>query len=177
VNKVIAFIVFVFIGLAVGYYFNSPKWSTFSSSEDHFTVEFPGSPEKSVDMQGAGNVTAELNFYQVNKRIKFIPMSFTVAVSILKDGSGGEGYFNEESVLNAAKQGAIEKTGGEVVSETEVEMASVKAKEFYIRTSQANIASRLLMNGNRMYNLIVTYPVDKRADKMAERFFSSFKLM
>ncbi len=95
-NKIIAFIVIVAIGVSVGFYFSYQGWKNYSSS---------------------------------------------------KDWSDDSYSIDEETILSSAKQGAIEKAGG------------------------------LLINGKRMYQLIVTLPPDKTAQEVIERFFNSFKLL
>ncbi len=86
-----------------------------------------------------------------------------------------------EAMLDGARDGAVADVSGTLVSERRISVQGFPGRELWIEASvsgQKGLAqARMILVGNRFYQVLVAGPKDGFAESEAERFLNSFQVV
>jgi hypothetical protein len=138
------------------------EWTVFKHKEFAFEAKFPGTPETKSSTKN-GNTTTEFGVQADEKRIWY-------AVTITE-------YPADKVKLDAAAVYANLKKVPNIKESADIKIAGLPAVELKQDVKQAktvHVTQRVLVVGQRMYQLLVVVEEGRKAD--AKEFFDSFKL-
>jgi hypothetical protein len=101
--------------------------------------------------------------------------SYIVGYTDLPASSSG---VDPEQFLDSAREGTINRTGGELVREEKITLGEYPGRDFTLKIEllDSSLRQRVYRVGTRMYQLITTGPGSDVNSDDAERFFNSFTL-
>jgi hypothetical protein len=141
----------------------------FESKEGNYSVQFPGKPAKST--RKAGGVDLH--------------------IAIVEKGTGGFAVIHTDlpaEAVRAAKpkdlldggqrKGLVESFKAKVTSARDFEFGPEKhpARELVAEKDQFHLRVRMILAGNRLYQVLVVGPRELTASKDADSFFKSFDI-
>ena len=148
------------------------EWKEFTSPEGRFRILLPGKPE--LQKQAVNTPLGPQDLYL--HRAVGSPHSYVVIYTdnpeaALKDTG-------RDRFLDDVRDGFMKSIRGKLVAEKKAMLDSNPGKEILIEVpGGVNVASRLCLVKNRMYQLVVIGPKEKAAAPEVTRFFDSFKLV
>lgn len=149
------------------------QWIDFKSEEDGFIATFPGTPTRVVKTVNTAQGPREVQVYSVNDK----QTSFSIAVSTLpKEESSNVG---PAATLDGARDGAVANTQGKLLSELIIDVNGHPGRELEIAVAggKGTIRARVLLVGNRLYQVLVVTPADESYAPKVRRFLESVKLL
>lgn len=157
------------------YYFGGgdelKSFEVFESVEGRFSVSMPGELKKETKSIATpvGDMGITL-FSAGSKKSQFV-VCYCDYSKDFYDGS------NPEKMLDVATQGAVADCNGQLLTEEKLDNYGSPAREVKIKVSGKGIVTaRLILNGQRLYQVMTMLPFDWQDEgKMAE-FFDSFKM-
>jgi hypothetical protein len=147
-------------------------WFAFTPADRSFHASFPFEPTKSMRTVTTAMGESDVTFYTATD--SQIAYSVTVgeysAEQIARVGAKG--------FLDEARNGAIANTHGKMTSETSFDVKGNPGREVAISVSggKSSFRCRLILVGNRLFQVIVAGPSNEADGRSARRFLDSFSL-
>jgi hypothetical protein len=148
-------------------------WKTFVSNDKKFTTQFPTEPDlKPVIFVNtpAGNVELLQYISKVND------IQYEVAYGDFPSNA----FIGMTSVqqLDNARNGAVENVQGKLLNELIISKGNYPGREITVKV-EPNIVltEQIILNNNRLYQIIVIAPGDKLFIAKRSEFFNSFKIL
>jgi len=145
------------------------EWATYTYSSDGFSVSFPAEPQiqkQSVPTDAGG---FELRTYLATSG------SAALYVGVCNYGSALAGR-DPESVLNGAKNGAINNAKAHIITENKIALGVHSGIEFEAESDNMHFSARIYLVGTTLYQVLTAAPLtDRYAD--STRFLDSFQLI
>lgn len=174
-KKVIGYVV----GFAVAYFlvsflFSRDKlkpFAMFRCDEGSFSVLFPGEPERGV--QSLNTQAGKINLVMYNAGSK--KSGFVVGYADYPEKIVRESDPNK--MLDGARDGAVGNVGGELIDEMVLDSYGYPARELEINVPRkATVRARLVLVGNRLYQIMVVSKSKAVLEDKGTEFFDSFKI-
>lgn len=170
------------IAAAVYYQLHKPvEWQEFVSREGAFSISVPGKPREQVQKQFIGISYGSVdmhNFIVEQGDIGYV-ISYTDAPRSSEFARAIKG--KEDDMLDGARDGALEKSRGKLVSETSIALGKYPGREIKIAGERSGVNYsahwRVYLIGTQVYQLGVLSPKTAAVENEAARFFDSFKLI
>lgn len=148
------------------------EWEEFRDEDGKFSVMLPGNPEKTTT--------------QINTEIGVIDLNMFMyedynAVYMVAYSDFPLGHIESKGVqqlLDDARDGAVRDINGELINEKITEINGYPGRSLLIKAEEEELMARdnLYIVENRMYQIVIVYPLDKNVDFEMDKFISSFKI-
>ncbi len=157
------------LGLAAPLCAQAPQWRPYSYPADGFSAAFPVQPalEKKTIATSAGSF--ELRSYQA------LDGSVALIVSVCDYGSQAAGK-DPATMLQGAKNGALENTKSHLVSEKKITLGASSGLEYEAENEEAHSTVRMYLVGTTLYQVVVVSPLNQPYAQ-STRFLDSFALI
>lgn len=144
----------------------------YSSTDGRFTVQFPAGQVKQstqpLRLQGRDSSTLYVTYVEVEQQ------DSTVAYMVMyNDYPAKYVKTTPQEFLRQVRDAGVK--GKTLLSDMPIDLNGVPGREFASSNDQWNFNERLFLQGNRLYQLIVTSAKDKTAAQ-ATQFLDSFKI-
>jgi len=145
------------------------EWKTYSYPSDGFSVSFPAEPQ--IQKQ---NVPTEAGGFELRTYLA-TPGSVALYVGVCNYGSAVAGR-DPESVLNGAKNGALNNAKAHIVTENKINLGVHSGLEFEAESDNMHFSARIYLVGNTLYQVLTAAPLTDRYAG-STRFLDSFQLI
>lgn len=155
-------------------------WNQLNSTEGKFSILMPGNPQKQSQTVNASGQNIDVISYQATQNEQNTQVIYNVSYS---------DYSNEviqssepNSILQGVINGQTKGINGVSQEEKAVTLGSYPGRQNTFKFTSStgvngNGMGRAYLAGNRLYQLLVAYPEDKKpADSDLNAFFDSFKI-
>jgi HEAT repeats len=138
-------------------------WQKFDSPEFNFSASFPGMPERS-------ETDAALTFGASYGGSRFaVAVSELPADAIQTDSS--------DELFDRGRDATIAGLGGKLVSEAQYHQSGFPGREYIVDVpAKGTTHKRVLLDGRRLYQVLVAYPTQSEIPEAVQYFFDSFQL-
>jgi hypothetical protein len=147
----------------------SPDWKTYTYAPDGFSASFPSAP----DVQKR-NIATDAGSFELHSYIGQVG-EVAMFIGVVDYGSGTSGK-DPNTLLQGAKNGALENSKSKLVSEKQITLGAYPGLTFEAESDQAHFSVRFYMVGSTLYQMLVVYPLGKPFADTA-RFLDSFQLI
>jgi len=160
-------VVVLCFGVALGA--QAQEWNSYSNPADGFRASFPTAPELQKR-----NVPTDAGTFELRSYIAQVdPYAFFIGVCDYGAQANGK---DPDTMLQGAKQGALENSSSHLVSENKITLGIYHGIQFEAESNDAHFSARIYMVGDTLYQVLVVSPVGKiHAD--TARFLDSFQLI
>jgi len=148
-------------------------WYDYRSDTGRFAVAFPASPKESLR-------TANTAVGAIENRIASVTRdSIAYSVAFALYPSDYVASTSTGKLLDGARDGAVSATGGNLITETLIEMDGFPGREitFSVQGGVGMVLSRFYLVESSLYQITVTSHKDKFMSENIGMFMDSFKLM
>ena len=139
-----------------------------------FKVALPGNAQHSSKEFKTAVGTLKLHMYQVASQGQFFGVMHNVYPQRAVNAQGAN------KVLNGARDGAVRKVGGTLLSDTQIKLGQYPGRSFRVVATKNGVKMymswRVYLVNNRLYQLGVVSPYRPANAKDVKRFFDSFEL-
>ncbi len=143
----------------------------FHNEEGRFTVLFPGEPERKLEQVQTPIGTLELVMYNAGSKKTGFIVGYADYPQEMIDNS------SVDKMLDGARDGAVANVEGELVSEKVLDFYSNQAREIEVKVpKQGTIKARLILIGNRLYQVMAISQSKSILEERSPEFFDSFKV-
>jgi len=147
----------------------TPEWKSYSYPADGFSASFPSQPELQKK-----DVPTDAGSFQLRS---YIAQDGAVAMFIGVCDYGAQAAGKDpESLLQGAKNGALQNTKSHLVSEQEITLGVYHGVQFEAESDAAHFSARVYMVGTTLYQALVVSQLGKPYPDTA-RFLDSFQLI
>jgi hypothetical protein len=151
------------------------EWRTFTSKNGHFAILMPGTPKSDVDSVETLIGTVDLHSFTVETS------DFAYFVAYGDFPPAFVQNADTDAMLDGARDGALEDVRGTLVSERRISVQGFPGRELWIEATvsgQKGLAqARMILVGNRFYQVLVAGPKERFAESQAERFLNTFQVV
>jgi hypothetical protein len=149
------------------------EWTPFEAADGSFSASMPGVPEEGgTEVPSAfGSVSSHTWVHQERTR------AFSIAHTDYPDGIRKQ--MTDEQFLDTARDAAVQKTRGRLVSETPVALSGHPGREVRIDDAGgggATVQGRLYVVDSRLYQVMVTTTPEGADSPDVATFLDSFQL-
>jgi hypothetical protein len=150
-----------------------PTWKEFSSAGGAFSVLMPGTPTEQVRTADTASGPINAHMFLVEQG----DVVYTVAYSDYPDTVVQEGTSN--LILDGARDGAVAKVQGALLSDTIVSVDGHQGRELIIEAAggKVTIQTRLVIVRRRFYQVMVITPKEKALSEDVNKFLDSFTFL
>ncbi len=143
----------------------------YHSAEGRFSILFPGKPERKLQKENTQIGKLEFVIYQAgSKEIGFIVGYVDYPQKMFEN-------VDIEKMLDGARDGAVRNVNGELESEKALDFHGHPAREFEIKVpEEATVKSRIILIGNRLYQVMAVSESKSVLKKNCPKFFASFEV-
>jgi hypothetical protein len=147
----------------------TPQWKTYSYATDGFSASYPSEPtlQKRDVPTDAGSF--ELRSYSVEVG----PVALFAGVCDYGVHTAGK---DPDTLLQGAKNGALQNSGSHLVSETKITLGIYHGVAFESESDSTHFSARIYIVGSTLYQTLVVTPVGTPFPDAA-RFLDSFQLI
>ena len=146
------------------------EWTTVSSPEGGFEVEMPAVPE--LARHTVDTVVGPLEFTVHSARLG--SASYQIIWVEYPEGA----IEDAEAVLDAARDGAVARSGSRLVREDRIALDGHPGREIELDVQGRIIGlDRLFLVGNRLYQILLAGDAGDLRSEEATRFLESFRLI
>ena len=157
----------VWFWLVTALAFAQPAWQKLESHDGRFIVSMPGVARSSVvPLPTSAGSLKQFQFLVDQGSRAFMVTYLDYPEATVKE-------LGPDKILNNMLEG-IKKDGGSILQEAELEITGTVGHEVFYRKNMFYIHSRLMLVGNRLYQLTLAQGKDQ-PDPDARRFFDSFR--
>lgn len=175
--------IFLIAIAAVAYYqLHKPvEWQEFVSSAGGFSVSVPGKPKEQVQKQFVGLACGTVDMH--NFIVEQGDLAYVISYTDTLGGAELVRTFKEKEkdMLDGAREGALEKSQGRLISETSITLGKYPGRQIKIAAERGGVKFtahwRFFLVGTQIYQLGVLSPDTINATQEMVRFFDSFKLI
>lgn len=165
----LAFAVLAFLILPRG----KTEWRIVGPSDGSFTVLMPSSPQETstyATSMAYGKVKANM--------LTLTKGQLCYSVSWVDYPEGTQRNPKTALSLDDTRNGIIEGLQGSLLGEEHVQIQGFPGRKFRIQPAapQATVLMKILVVGDRLYQILVTCPKEKSFSPAISKFFDSFKL-
>jgi hypothetical protein len=155
-------------GLAAG---QAPEFKLYASTEGRFTIDFPGPVKTETVPVKSDNAELKLTVDVVELRGG---VSFLVTFIDTPDDAAGTPAATRLDKIRDGNKGPT----GKLVSEKDVTVGAEKypARDLLIEKGDVFLRNRIVLAGNRLYQVMVQGPKDVVTSASADRFIQSFEV-
>lgn len=174
-KKVIGYVVGFLIASGVIYVIRGgdklKPFELYRSEEGRFSVLFPGEPKKNIKLLNTIAGKIDLVMYTAgSKKSGFVVGYADYPEEAVKDPE-------PQKMLDGARDGALSNVRGELVDETVLDFQGYPARELEIDVPRrGTVRARLIIVGNRLYQMMVISPSDNILYEKGTEFFDSFEI-
>lgn len=150
------------------------QWTDFTSSAGRYSVAMPGAPQtnsQAVDTK-VGKVTATMSYVEIADRVYMVTFNDYPAGSVARGGAA--------KVLDGVINGIVGSLpGGQKASDRAIDIDGKPGREVTVTGIQGAASSaliRVLVVGDRLYQLMALGAGNQPSDPDAQRFVQSFRL-
>jgi hypothetical protein len=149
------------------------EWTEYRSDAARFAASFPGKPTESTKTANTAVGSIEMKMYGVSQR----QTAFSVAVADYPPDQVKQ--LGPVTILDGARDGAVATTQGKLLSELIIDMAGNPGREVKIGIAggKATVRAKILLVGNRLYQIIAVTPMEDSYAPQVRRFLDSFRLL
>jgi hypothetical protein len=151
------------------------EWQTFTSKNGHFAVLMPGTPKSDVDSVETLIGTVDLHSFMVETDEFAYFVAYGDFPPTFVQGA------DTDAMLDGAREGALADVRGTLVSERRISVQGFPGRELWIEASAGNqkglAQARMILVGNRFYQVLVVGPKERFAESQAERFLNTFQVI
>jgi hypothetical protein len=151
------------------------EWQTFTSQNGHFAVLMPGTPKSEVDSVKTLIGTVDLHSFMVETD------DFAYFVAYGDFPPAFVQSADTDAMLDGARDGAVADVNGSLVSERRISVQGFPGRELWIEATVSNqkglAQARMILVGNRFYQVLVVGPKERFAESQAERFLNTFQVL
>ncbi len=148
---------------------HAQAWKTFSYASDGFSASYPSEPEISKRQIPTDAGSFELRSYIAQAD----PVALFVGVC---DYGSAVANRDPDTVLQGAKNGALENSHSHLVSERKITLGVYHGVAFESESDAAHFSARVYMVGTTLYQTLVVSPLGKPYPDTV-RFLDSFQLI
>ena len=147
-------------------------WFVFKPADGSFQASFPAEPTKVIRTVDSTMGETDVTSYTATEK----QQTFTVAVADYPaeniEGAG------KDKFLDQARDVAVEKASGKLQNEKPFDHKGHPGREITISMSggKGSYRCRMILVGNRLYQVIVAGPADEADARPVTRFLDSFSL-
>jgi hypothetical protein len=149
-----------------------PPWFAFKPQDGSFLAQFPVEPTKSIKTIDTALGQTDVTFYTASEKQQ------TYSVTVAEYSADHIKEVGPAAFLDEARDGAIANTRGKLVSETSFDLKGNPGRDISLNVggSSGSFRYRLILVGNRLYQVIVAGPSDQADASQVKRFLDSFSL-
>jgi len=151
------------------------EWQPFTSRNGHFTIMMPGTPASSVESVNTAIGVVDLHSFtlETNEFAYFVAYGDFPPAFVQNADT--------EAMLDGARDGAVADVNGTLVSERRISVQGFPGRELWIEATvsgQKGLAqARMILVGNRFYQVLVAGPKEGFVESEAERFLNTFQVV
>jgi len=158
------------LGLLLALACSRAEWTTLRSPEGGFAVEMPAVPELARHI--VETVVGPLDFTVHSARLG--SASYQIIWVEYPEGV----IEDPEAVLDAARDGAVARSGSRLVREERIEIEGHPGREIELDVQGRIVGlDRLFLVGNRLYQILLAGDAGDLNSEEATRFLASFRLI
>jgi hypothetical protein len=162
----------VLLGLLLPALVGAAEFKEFTSKEGKFTVLMPGAPKEKKQSSTAFGKTFDL--YQFS--VELGDRAYVAAYQVDENYTKLKPEMIEKT-YDSIRDGAVKGFKGKVLSDQKIKLADKSAREFQVTVPDIGVyRSRVVIIGNRMYQVSVLAPKDVALSKESDKFLDSLKL-
>lgn len=175
VKKIIGFVIGFAVVSGIFYFVRGgdklKEFEPYHSEEGRFSVSFPGEPESKTEQVETPVGTLEFVMYSAGSRkTGFIVAYVDYSQEVMKDADA-------KKMLDGARDGAVRNVNGRLGTEKELDFYGKPGKEFEILAPKnAIIKARLILIGNRLYQMMAISQSRDILEEKTPMFFDSFRV-
>ena len=175
IKKVIGFVIgFAVISVIIYFVRGGDKLKEFEpyhSKEGRFSVLFPGEPERKLQQVDTPAETLEFVMYSAgSKKTGFIVAYVDYSQEMMKNA-------DIKKMLDGARDGAVRNINGRLEKEKVLDFHGKPGRELEIMApKKAIIKARLILIGNRLYQMMAISQSNRILEEKTPEFFDSFKV-
>lgn len=141
----------------------------YKSKEGKFAVAFPAGSKPKVQTQDASGI--EVKIYMVDKGDK----AYAVMTMLLPEGAED---LPPKTLLDGGQKGAVEKSGAKLLKAKDMSFGPKKlpAREVLVEKDGNQLRAYLIIDGRRVYMVLIGGPDDFASGKEATAFLKSFEI-
>jgi hypothetical protein len=144
-------------------------WNQYVLDDGRFTVHFPEKPERASKTYDANGEPLNLSEYKAEKEASF-------SVSYLELPKKWKIFGASTLLKGAMKVVQDHMPGSQLIDKQSVKHKNYPAMDFRMKEGENEIEGRLILVGNTLYKLMVTYYPDTPRSQQHETFVNSFDL-
>lgn len=152
----------------------SGTWDSFTSSEGKFSALFPKNPTEEIDTLNTAIGTLEMHTFTASYRKGFF------AVAYVDYPYSAVRVTPASSLLDGARDGAVERTNGRLLSEKLISLGGYPGREIKIKIETpkhtAIIRCRIYLVKNRLYQILVATSIQEAYSTIGTTFLNSFQV-
>lgn len=147
------------------------EFKPYHSDEGKFSVLFPGEPEKELQQVNTSIGPLEFIMYQAgSEKIGFIVGYVDYPKQMFEN-------VVLEKMLDGARDGAVQNVNGTLKYEKVLDLHGNPGRELEINVpNKATVKVRIILIGNRLYQVMAVSESKKALKKNCPKFFDSFKV-
>jgi hypothetical protein len=165
-------IVFACSAIALGFQLPS-DWVSFNSPEGHFAIGMPTKPEDNVKEIDSAVGKLQLHSFTSASALVFFMVSYG-------DYPNEPAADRREPVLDGVRDGVISSLGGELISETKMNIDGYPGREFLatktLEGKETTFTWRVYLVGRRVYQVAAAARKADSTSTEISKFFNSFRL-
>jgi hypothetical protein len=151
------------------------EWQVYTSQEGHFQVTMPGSPKK--DVESVNTLIGKVDLYLFT--VEADDFGYIVGYGDYPSSFVNSG--NVEAMLDGARDGAVSNVNGKLVGERRIKVQGFPGRDLWVEATiggEVGMAQmRIVLVGNRLYQVLVAGPKERFAEGQAEKCLNSFKVI
>ena len=147
-------------------------WFVFKPADGSFVASFPIEPTKTIKTMITAAGPTDVTFYNAVEK----QMVYTVTVSdYTTEQIQGAG---QDKFLDSARDGAVANIHGTLLDETRADVRGHPGRDIKIKAAggKGTFRCKLILVGDRLFQLIVANPSDAADSSDVKRFLDSFSL-
>jgi hypothetical protein len=146
------------------------EWQDFNSPECRCSASYPGKPQPKTQSMQTKVGTLDARMFMLEMPNAFYALAF---VDYPRDAIAKN---SPDSLLDAARDGAVGNVKGKLASETKVSMNGFPGRELRIEApGDLALQARMYLVKERLYQVLVVMPKAKESAADSKRFLDSFK--
>jgi hypothetical protein len=160
--------------LAAGLGCGEPEgWTTVTADDASFRVEMPGRAEHARRALGTPRGQAPIEMWVQQDGQRAFVAGFTEYPDKLR------GRYDADELLDSARDGAVERVRGKLLSDAPRELAGAKGRRIEIAAEGGSVRVRgdFYVHGRRLYQVLATTTPKDAESPDVERFLGSFVLL
>jgi len=174
VKNLIGFLTGVIVISSLFYLSRGGKLEDFKpyrSVEGRFSILLPGKPERELQQVDTSTGALEFIIYQAgSEKIGFVVGYVDYPQKMFEN-------VDIKQMLDAARDGVVQKVNGKLEYEKALDFHGNTGIEIEIKVpKKATIKARVILIGNRLYNLMAVSESKRTLNKNCPKFFDSFKV-